>query len=143
MKIQFEIGECGRCGGSGKFSFNGEHDRCYGCNGQGTALTSKGKRARAAYDALMKERCTRFVDEIKENDVIYQPRSFDRKAGWYRVESVFIDPLNPKYPGFKFTNGKSVRYNYRGEVLVQDLDAIKEIAQEVASRFKGAILIED
>ncbi len=26
---------CTRCGGSGQYSFNGSHSRCYGCNGAG------------------------------------------------------------------------------------------------------------
>lgn len=26
---------CGRCGGSGQYSFNGSHSNCYGCNGRG------------------------------------------------------------------------------------------------------------
>lgn len=26
---------CGRCGGCGRYSFNGSHSRCYGCNGSG------------------------------------------------------------------------------------------------------------
>lgn len=29
---------CGRCLGSGQYSFNGTHSRCYGCNGNGVIL---------------------------------------------------------------------------------------------------------
>lgn len=143
MKLVFEKGECGRCDGSGRHSFNGEHDRCYKCNGTATALTSRGKRAMSAYDALMKERCTRFIDEVNEDDVIYLAKSYDRKAGWYRISAVTTDPLNPKYPTMDFANGMKIRWGYRGEVLVRDLDVIHEIMREVSSRFKGATLIEE
>lgn len=34
---------CGRCGGSGKFSFNTlDGDRCYGCHGSGKKYTKRG-----------------------------------------------------------------------------------------------------
>lgn len=141
MRIRFEMGECGRCGGSGRFSHNGEHDRCYGCNGSGEALTSRGKRAQSAYDALMKERLTRYVDELNVDDVIHLPRGHNRKAGWYRISAITI--RENSFPEFEFRNGPSLGYGYRAEVLVRDLDVIREIAEEVATRFKGAILVED
>lgn len=38
-KIDYKV--CGRCGGSGRYSFNMiDRDRCYGCNGSGKALPS-------------------------------------------------------------------------------------------------------
>lgn len=44
----FEAKFCGRCGGSGKFSFNlMDGDRCYGCHGSGVQLTARGKAAKA------------------------------------------------------------------------------------------------
>ena len=44
----FEAKFCGRCGGSGKFSFNSmDGDRCYGCHGSGIQLTARGKAAKA------------------------------------------------------------------------------------------------
>lgn len=46
----FEAKFCGRCGGSGKFSFNlMDGDRCFGCRGTGVQLTARGKAAKAFY----------------------------------------------------------------------------------------------
>jgi hypothetical protein len=147
MQIKFEMGECGRCGGSGKFSHNGEHDRCYGCNGSGEGLTPRGSRAHKAYDALIQERCTKFIDDptIKVGDSIYLPSNgVDRKRSeWHEITEITKDPLNPKYPLVKFKGGIGLGYSYRAEVLVRNPQAIREIMREVASRFKGAILIED
>lgn len=49
----FEIKTCGRCGGSGSYSFNMmDGDRCYGCGGSGKKWTARGKRQRAKYIEL-------------------------------------------------------------------------------------------
>jgi hypothetical protein len=47
----FETEPCTRCGGTGCHSFNGEHDRCYKCNGENgcRALTKRGKAAKEYY----------------------------------------------------------------------------------------------
>ncbi len=49
-KTLFESEYCGRCGGSGRYSFNLMNgDRCFGCGGSGVQLTKRGKAARAFY----------------------------------------------------------------------------------------------
>lgn len=46
----FEAETCGRCGGSGNYSFNQiDGTRCYGCGGSGIKLTKRGVAARAFY----------------------------------------------------------------------------------------------
>lgn len=46
----FEAETCGRCGGSGNYSFNQiDGTRCYGCGGSGIKLTKRGAAARAFY----------------------------------------------------------------------------------------------
>jgi hypothetical protein len=35
VKMKLAVRYCGRCGGSGSYSFNGSHSRCYDCNGAG------------------------------------------------------------------------------------------------------------
>ena len=48
--LKFERETCGRCGGSGRYSYNQiDGDMCYGCQGKGVKLT---KRARIAQQAL-------------------------------------------------------------------------------------------
>lgn len=49
-KTLFESKYCGRCGGSGRYSFNlMDGDRCFGCHGSGVQLTARGKAAKAFY----------------------------------------------------------------------------------------------
>lgn len=49
-KTLFESKYCGRCGGSGRYSFNLMNgDRCFGCHGSGVQLTARGKAAKAFY----------------------------------------------------------------------------------------------
>jgi hypothetical protein len=58
----FEVQTCGRCGGSGRYSFNQvDGDRCYGCHGSGIKYTKRGATARNFMIALQ----TRPVAELK------------------------------------------------------------------------------
>ena len=46
----FESATCGRCGGSGNYSFNLVNGtRCFGCGGAGVKLTKRGAAAKAFY----------------------------------------------------------------------------------------------
>lgn len=65
--LLFENVTCGRCGGSGRYSYNMMHgDRCYGCGGAGVKLT---KRGRAAQEYLNDLRSVR-ADEVKVGDLV-------------------------------------------------------------------------
>lgn len=66
-KINFDKKECGRCGGSGQFSYNTmDGSRCYGCGGSGKTLTPAGKKAYAAFDAAL----TIPAKEVKVGDQV-------------------------------------------------------------------------
>jgi hypothetical protein len=51
MTTAFETEVCSRCGGTGHFSFNGEHSRCYKCDNKNgaRAYTKRGAAAKAYY----------------------------------------------------------------------------------------------
>jgi hypothetical protein len=50
MAIIFENETCGRCAGTGKFSYNQiDGNRCYGCQGSGVKLTKRGAAAKAFF----------------------------------------------------------------------------------------------
>lgn len=68
MTTNFETESCSRCGGSGRHSFNGEHDICYKCGGKnnGMALTKRGAAAKAYYLAKFQVLAT----DVKVGDVI-------------------------------------------------------------------------
>jgi ribosomal protein L37E len=45
----FESETCSRCGGTGRYSFNGQHSICYKCGGAKVTLTKAGREARAKW----------------------------------------------------------------------------------------------
>ena len=52
-KTLFENEPCGRCGGSGHYSFNMVNGTtCFGCSGKGVKLTKRGKAAQDYLDAM-------------------------------------------------------------------------------------------
>ncbi|WP_428957872.1 hypothetical protein [Streptomyces sp. cg35] len=52
--IHFETQDCGRCGGTGEYSFNQlDGTRCYGCGGSGQRYSARGRRALKAYEAAL------------------------------------------------------------------------------------------
>ncbi|MFG6500164.1 hypothetical protein [Sulfitobacter sp. 1A15106] len=66
-QVQYETETCGRCGGSGRYSYNQiDGDRCYGCSGSGSRLTKRGGAAKAFADTLL----DRPITDAKVGDVI-------------------------------------------------------------------------
>ena len=57
MTIVFETEPCTRCNGTGQHSFNGEHSRCYKCDGKNgfRALTKRGVAARDYFRTLVEK----------------------------------------------------------------------------------------
>lgn len=67
-QIEYEKTSCGRCGGSGRYSFNLVHgSRCYGCGGSGKVLTKRGAAAKAFADTLLDVR----VENVGERQARY------------------------------------------------------------------------
>jgi hypothetical protein len=93
LRELFEVENCGRCGGTGKYSFNlVDLDRCYGCNGSGWKYTKRGKRQVEAYkSALVKP-----ASEVKVGD-----RVSPGKSKFFTVISIEI------LPGHYKTNGET------------------------------------
>lgn len=88
-KLLLESTTCGRCGGSGKFSFNLMHgSRCYGCAGRGEVLTKRGKAAQAW---LIEQRLIP-AEDFKPGDLIlsegFSAGSYSEPTRWLRVAKV-------------------------------------------------------
>ena len=67
-KLLFENKPCGRCGGSGQYSYCSMYgSRCFGCGGSGAKLTKRG----AAAQEFLNEKCMRRMDEFKVGDLIW------------------------------------------------------------------------
>jgi len=106
MATAFETESCSRCGGSGQHSFNGEHSRCYKCDGKnnGMALTKRGRAAKEFYLAMRNIA----VADVKIGDAI---KTLNFKKLSVTEISRGTHPWMPKSDrmGFLFTNkdGKS------------------------------------
>jgi hypothetical protein len=113
----FETEKCSRCGGSGQHSFNGEHSRCYKCDGKnnGLALTKRGHAAKAYYLAKFQIN----IDQVKEGDLVskdgYKIRvteivPFTRKVKINGVSSeISVVRLQGKNMGLELTPTSTVR----------------------------------
>jgi len=91
MDKTLERETCGRCGGSGRYSYNQmDGDRCYGCGGKGIRLTKRGKAANAYLLALR----SKPASELRVGDVVRGDNvSLDGRRIMYRWERIIsIDP---------------------------------------------------
>ena len=92
MTTAFETEPCTRCGGTGQHSFNGEHSRCYKCDGKNgcRALTKRGQAAKEFYIA----RLTVPVTEIEVGQMVFVPN-----LGKFRVVEIKRKVQNYVYNG--------------------------------------------
>lgn len=82
----FETVECGRCLGSGRYSYCSMYgDRCFGCNGVGVKFTKRGQAALGFYTALL----SKPLADVKVGDVV---KLDDRK--FRRIVEIAPDTLN-------------------------------------------------
>lgn len=84
MATVFETSTCGRCGGTGNYSWNTMHgSTCYGCLGAGVQLTRRGHAALAYFESLL----ARPVDQIKPGMLVFWD-DLQRAKRWRTVLSV-------------------------------------------------------
>lgn len=84
-----ETEDCGRCGGTGHYSYNQiDGTRCYGCGGKGTRYTKRGRAARDYWRWLLTTEA-RFIAAGERIWVDGGPFS---RSGWKTVESVEARP---------------------------------------------------
>lgn len=89
--LLFENVPCGRCGGSGRYSFNLMHGSvCYGCNGAGVKLTKRGRAAQALYTELLSCKAT----ELKVGDTVRYEDYFAGKLYFCTVSEIRPDTSN-------------------------------------------------
>lgn len=89
---KLETKTCGRCGGSGKFSWNAiTGDRCFGCGGSGIVYTKRGAAAAAFY----RESLEKVASEIVVGDLVFMQGfnagSFAQPSRWVRVVEITRD----------------------------------------------------
>ena len=68
MTTIFETETCSRCGGTGHYSHNGEHSRCYKCENKNgaRAYTKRGQAAKEFYLSKLEIR----ADQVNQGDLI-------------------------------------------------------------------------
>lgn len=95
--LEYERETCGRCGGSGRYSYNQiDRDRCYGCGGTGRRLTKRGRAAREFASGLL----TVTAGEVKAGDRV---RYDDALTG--RRTTITVDHIEHRQSGIIITNG--------------------------------------
>ncbi len=98
----FEKVECGRCGGSGSYSWNAMHgSMCYGCSGKGKKLSKAG---RAAFEVFQKIARPEVAVEDLQPGMKLRVRGFNN---WHVVEVASVGPstLNPGRISVEFVPG--------------------------------------
>jgi hypothetical protein len=79
----FETKACGRCGGSGNYSYCTAYGtRCFGCSGAGRVWTAKGKAAAAYFERLLSKPAI----DVKIGDVIFVEAGPFNKGGFAIVK---------------------------------------------------------
>lgn len=108
MKVTYETTECGRCGGSGHYSFNQmDGTRCYGCGGSGKKLTKRGAAAREFANSLLEVRVEEYAEKHNgrvarsEGRRFYSVRESERPVAW-RLEK---DGSQTPIKGYRLIGG--------------------------------------
>lgn len=151
FRIRFETKSCGRCGGSGRYSYCSMYGSvCFGCGGTGTVLSRKGSDARAAFEATMIERLGVRVDGLHVGDKIWHIGDDDplrnaySRPRWRKVEAIDLDG---GIAGTRQLTLRRVRtrYAYPPEhvVPVYDEKILRALMQDVAAGSKGGATFEE
>lgn len=138
-KPVFEHEVCGRCCGTGKYSFNLIHgDRCYGCGGSGYKLTKRGHAAQQYLNTLR----TRNASEVNVGDLILFDNNYKKLFAY--VKQIRDDELNVGQDRITFTMtdkcGKEIgKYNCFKATQIR----FAYSAEEKAAQIKQALEYQD
>lgn len=84
----FESNVCGRCGGTGHYSYNTMTGSvCFGCGGRGRKLTKRGSAAQAFFNDLM----TKPASEVVVGDKFLFAAGPMNAATWVVADEVEVD----------------------------------------------------
>lgn len=96
MTITYENETCGRCGGTGQYSYNQiSGTRCFGCNGKKTCLTKRGKAAKAFADTLLDLR----IEQVQVGQRVTH-------SGIYKRTTLTVESIDRAEGGKCFKNGE-------------------------------------
>lgn len=140
--VTFEMGQCGRCGGTGRYESKWNNGRCFDCHGSGRTITRAGRAARRRYDAVMAEMGRTWAD-VQTGDVVYH--NANGRECWVTVISsvdsanVFTVVDGQRVPCLEveFVEGDNTFVIPNDSVRVWDRAVFVKACRAV-SRFKGA-----
>jgi hypothetical protein len=113
--LMFEAETCGRCGGSGHYSYCQSHGtRCFGCQGHGIRLTKRGAAAQAMYRDLLTAR----ADEVQVGDLIHDSGvpGYIAGRGFCKVTAIEPKPAGTMYPDCDAVRISADGFGYNGPV---------------------------
>ena len=107
-KYGFPLEVCGRCHGTGNYSYNEiDGTTCYGCSGSGFKITKRAEKAYAAFRTAYKEAQRPLVKNLQVGDYIAQ------KNVWCRVARI---TKTDEVSGCSVVDGVECNFTYRYEV---------------------------
>lgn len=84
--IKYETEVCGRCGGSGRYSYNQmDGDRCYGCGGSGNRLTKRGRAAREYATSILEVSVEVYHDQHQGQPALYTDFVAGKRIRFYQT----------------------------------------------------------
>lgn len=146
MRIKFDTTECGRCGGSGRYSYSQTNGSvCFGCKGSGKKYTDKGSCARAAYRSQLMDYLGVTADSLIPGNIV-SSRAWGGVMGGNDSpeKNRMIESIKTHVDGrvvLKFRGGMS--YGYEPDELVRIVGdgfapIVREIMRDTASQHEGA-----
>lgn len=136
LRIVFEMGVCGRCGGGGEYSFCARYGTmCFGCQGSGKRLTRNGKAAANKVRDFLNETYSVAASTIEVGDRVRVPTMNGLKRG--TVKSVAADEKN----GGLWIVTQHAQQHLNPDALIEKLPTSEQFANEVipfALKYKGA-----
>lgn len=144
----FEHTTCGRCGGTGRYSYNALHgSTCYGCKGRKWKYTARGKVAANYFQSLLKKPAldVRVGDKVWHS--IISPDGLMSSTGWFTVREVSFarDHLNGmrQSVGFLFVLKSGTRYMFGASpderVVVKPTPEAREAALAAALAYQSTL----
>ena len=103
-EIRYEMGPCGRCGGSGHYSYCTMYGTvCFGCSGSGKRLTRRGRAAWKKADAWKKANLDLTVAGLRLGDVVEETVVAGSAVGtyWARVTKIYLTPDKYGWLGYE------------------------------------------
>lgn len=128
-RYQFPVTECGRCGGSGRFSYNPiDGDRCYGCSGTGVAFANRAVgviavELRTASKAVKRP----VIQDLAVGDQVLASFSDRSVKGDKWVEVVALEQTDDECGWSVDPDGSKRNIRYRWNVTIRDAAGVESV----------------